>query len=187
MSDSNIRLTRWQPGAPDAALRAQMEAVFWDTSARAYLAGPERDAFRERWLGRYMHGASDVVLLAVSDEGVLAGYLVGAVENPAHQARFGDLTYFRQEFAALLPRFPAHLHINLAAAFRNRGIGARLIAAFGECARRAGASGMHVVTGQGMRNVRFYLRCGFEEQAAVPWNGGVIVLLGKPLERSPGQ
>ena len=40
---------------------------------------------------------------------------------------------------------------------------------------------MHVVTGEGMRNVRFYLRCGFSQQGAASRNGGTIVFLGKSL------
>jgi len=181
MSDPIIRLVEWRPGKADWGLRAQLEAIFWETSARTYPEGPPRDSFRERWLGRYMQGGSDVVLLALTAEGTLAGYLVGAVENPAEQSRFDDIVYYRQEFASLLQSYPAHLHINLGAAFRNRGIGARLIEAFGERAQRAGARGMHVVTGEGMRNVRFYVRCGFAQQGATCRNGGMIVFLGKSL------
>lgn len=180
MSDPIIQLVEWRPSDPDRGLHAQLEAIFWETSAKSYPPGPLRDAFRERWLGRYMQGGSDVVLLAVSED-ILAGYLVGAVENPAGQPRFDDLAYFRQEFATLLPRFPAHLHVNLTAPFRSRGIGARLIAAFGDRAQRAGAPGMHVVTGKGMRNVRFYERCGFSQKAAASRDGREILLLGKSL------
>ena len=73
-------------------------------------------------------------------------------------------------------RFPAHLHINLAAAFRSQGIGAQLIEAFAGHAKRAGAPGMHAVTGKGMRNVRFYIRCGFTERATA---------LERPPDRLP--
>jgi GNAT superfamily N-acetyltransferase len=128
-----------------------------------------------------MQGGSDVVLLALAAEATVAGYLVGALENPAGQERFADIGYFRGAFAPLMPRYPAHLHINLAAPFRCRGIGARLIARFAEQARQTGAPGMHVVTGKAMRNVRFYERCGFLERAAATLNGSTIVLLGKDL------
>jgi GNAT superfamily N-acetyltransferase len=181
MLSATVSIIEWRPGDAAAPLLAQINEIFWEASARAFPPGPERDAFRDRWLGRYMHGGSDVVLLAISAEATLAGYLVGAMEDPSQQARFDDLPYLRQEFAHLAVRFPAHLHINLAAAFRGRGIGARLIEAFAERARRAGAPGMHVVTGKGMRNVTFYLRCGFVELAAAPWNGGTILFLGKSL------
>ena len=78
-------------------------------------------------------------------------------------------------------RYPAHLHINLGPAFRSRGIGARLIEAFAAVARARGAPGMHVVTGEGMRNVRFYQRCGFVEAGRTTWNGRPIIFLARSL------
>src|SRR5215470_9808030 len=132
---------------------AQVEAIFFEASGRTIAPGPEREAFRERWLGRYLLGGSDVVLLALAGGKRVAGYLVGAVENPAEQPRFADLGYFSADFAELCRRFPAHLHINLAPAFRSRSIGAGLIEAFAVRAANSGAPGMHVVTGEGMRNV----------------------------------
>ncbi len=123
----------------------------------------------------------DVALLAMADDATVAGYLVGALENPAMQPRFDDLSYFRAEFADLCGRFPAHLHINVGSTHRNRGVGARLIEEFAVIATRAGAPGMHIVTGRGMRNVRFYTRCGFQEQGAAERNGGEAVFLGRKL------
>lgn len=181
MGDPACRVVRLEAADRHPELVAQVEAIFWQTSARSFEPGPERDAFRERWLGRYLHGGSDVVLLALAGETKVAGYLVGALENPAEQPRFADIGYFRTDFAGLMAAFPAHLHINLAAEFRSRGIGAQLIEVFAGHARRAGAVGMHVVTGKGMRNVRFYARCGFRERAAALWNGREIVLLGRAL------
>ena len=161
-------------------LIAQVEAIFWQTAARTFPPGAERDAFRERWLGRYLEGG-DVVLVALADGAGVAGYLVGAVTDPSADPRFADIDYFRTDFAALTRRFPAHLHINLDAAFRSQGIGAALIEAFAARAKRAGAAGMHAVTGKGMRNVGFYVRCGFSERAAAVWNGRQIVFLGREL------
>jgi GNAT superfamily N-acetyltransferase len=163
-------------------LLAQVEAIFFEASGRT-LTGPEREAFRERWLGRYLSGGSDVVLLALEGRDRVAGYLVGALENPAEQPRFADIGYFRTDFAELCRRFPAHLHINLAPAFRGRGIGGWLIEAFAVRAAAAHAPGMHVVTGEGMRNVGFYLRRGFLQRARAHWNGHVVVFLARELRR----
>jgi GNAT superfamily N-acetyltransferase len=182
MSEPMCRVVDWDATSRDPALVAQIDEIFWQTSARTLALGPERDAFRERWLGRYMRGGGDVVLLAMAaNPDTIAGYLVGALENPAAQQRFADIGYFRGAFAHLTRRFPAHLHINLDAAFRSRGVGAQLIEAFAERARRAGAPGMHVVTGRGMRNVKFYERCGFSEHGSASWNGNEVVFLGKEL------
>ena len=166
-------------------LLAQVDAIFYETAPLAPETRPEREAFRERWLGRYLAGGGDVVLLAVTAEGTVAGYLVGALQNPALQERFADISYFRTHFADLCRRFPAHLHINLSERWRSRGIGARLVDAFAEVAGRAGAPGMHIVTGRGMRNVRFYERCGFREVGAVERNGGASVFLARELDPGP--
>ena len=53
--------------------------------------------------------------------------------------------------------------------------------AFAAPERAKGSPGMHVVTGQGMRNVGFYRRNGFEEIAEAPWNGQTVVMLGRRL------
>lgn len=164
------------------ALAAQVDAIFFEASGRTFAPGPERSAFRERWLGRFLQGGTDVVLLAVDGRETVAGYLVGALEDPAQQPRFADITYFASDFRDLCRRYPAHLHINLAPAFRNRGVGAQLIEAF--AARASGAPGMHVVTGRQARNVSFYARCGFSQVGATVWNGSDIVFLGRSLPAS---
>ena len=181
MPSHQITIARQTPDRL-APFVAQVDAIFFETSTRAFAPGPERDAFRERWLGRYLQGGSDVILLALHGPDTVAGYLVGALENPAEQERFADIDYFRTHFAEACRRFPAHLHINLAARFRSRGIGATLIDAFAEHARAAGAPGMHIVTGSNMRNVRFYERCGFMRQAVAQRAGGEAVFLGRALD-----
>jgi GNAT superfamily N-acetyltransferase len=168
------------PDCPPSLL-AQIDAIFLETSAQPPAPGPAREAFRERWLGRYLHQREDVLLLALAGEDTVAGYLVGALEDPAQQERFADVGYFRTAFADLTRLYPAHLHINLAAHCRGQGTGARLIEAFAEIARQAGAPGMHVVTGRGMRNVRFYERCGFLERGSALWNDREVLFLGRPL------
>src|SRR5262245_6548790 len=172
-------------GSLPAAWLAQVEAIFFEASGRSFEPGPARDAFRERWLGRYLDAPADPVLVAIAGTRV-AGYLVGSLEDPVEQLRFSDLEYYRAHFAAHCQHFPAHLHINLAPAYRSRGLGSALIAAFAARAAAAGVAGMHVVTGKGMRNVRFYARCGFEPVASAPWHGREVVMLGKDLSAGSG-
>jgi GNAT superfamily N-acetyltransferase len=167
-------------GSLPAAWLREVETIFFEASGRSFEPGPARDAFRQRWLGRYLNAPGDPVLVALAGPSV-AGYLIGSLEDPTKQPRFADLDYYRNHFAAHCRRFPAHLHINLAPAYRSRGLGKALIAAFAAGAAVAGVAGVHVVTGQGMRNVRFYMRCGFEPVASAPWNGREVVLLGKDL------
>jgi GNAT superfamily N-acetyltransferase len=182
MPIDDITLREVPDGRMSAEVAAQVDAIFFEASGRRSFASPhERATFRERWLGRYLRGGTDVVLVAEDRQGTVAGYLVGALGNPAEQDRFADIGYFRAEFGALCRRYPAHLHINLAPAFRSRGIGARLIAAFAVRAAQAGSPGMHVVTARDARNVRFYARCGLTERGLAPWNGREVAFLAKPL------
>jgi GNAT superfamily N-acetyltransferase len=170
-----------------ANVAAQVDAIFFEASGRTgFASAHERDVFHERWLGRYLNGGTDVVLVAQDAAGTIAGYLVGALHDPAEQDRFADIAYFRGAFRELCRRYPAHLHINLAPRFRNRGIGARLIAAFAAEAAAAGAPGLHVVTAKDARNVRFYARCGLAEVGATAWNGRDVVFLAKAVGEVSG-
>ena len=183
MPHDDIAIRALPDGRMSPEVAAHVNAIFFEASGRRGFASPEeRAAFRERWLGRYLRGGSDIVLVAEDRAGTVAGYLVGAVEDPAEQDRFADIGYFRAQFRGLCRRYPAHLHINLAPDFRSRGVGARLIAAFAAGAAAAGAPGMHVVTASDARNVPFYARCGLAELGMAPWNGRHVVFLGKPLD-----
>ena len=170
MSDAICRLIQLDAAERHPQLLAQVEAIFWQTSARTIAAGPERDAFRERWLGRYMRGGSDVVLLALAGEDTVAGYLVGALENPAEQERFADVGSL---FSHLLPQpSPSHLHINLPSfpPPAGGGGGPQVLSGVppapgGRPGPRRGGGG-----GGGVRRLPFYARCA--PPGAPPRRGG---------------
>jgi GNAT superfamily N-acetyltransferase len=164
-----------------------MDAILFAAGRRKFAPGPDRDAFHERWLGRYLQGGSDAVLVALHGDNTVAGYLVGALDDPSRQPRFADIAYLRHDFRQLCRTYPAHLHVNLAPAYRGQGLGARLITEFAGCASRAGACGMHVVTGKDARNARFYARCGFAEVGSSIWNDREILFLGKALVPATGR
>jgi hypothetical protein len=44
---------------------------------------------------------------------------------------------------------------------------------------------VHVVTARSARNVRFYLRCGYAEQGATPWQVRDLVFLARALDQPP--
>ena len=173
---------RDRPGA-----EAAIEAIFFEASGRTFTPGREHDVFRERWLGRFLVQWPELAFVleaAPSDPSrskpEIAGYLVGCLDNPAKSPHFSDLAYF-QVFAEVCARFPAHVHINLDRRFQGLGHGQLLIEAFACVAKAAGSPGVHVVTGDGARNIGFYGRSGFGEVAKTNWNGHEIVFLGRPL------
>ena len=165
------------------AIKAGLDSVFFGASAtQAFSDDAARAQFRHRWLGRYLEQEAEHAFLALADDGTLAGYVIGALGDPARDPRCSDLGYY-EDFAAFTAKLPAHLHINLAPQFRSSGIGSRLVAAFAEHAAERGAPGLHIVTGKGMRNVGFYARNGFEVLAEAPWKGSHVVLMGRTLSR----
>lgn len=157
-------------------LLPQLDAIFFEASGtKSFADDAARAAFRERWFARYLSQYPQWAYVAIAGDGRVAGYLVGAL---AEGSAFDD-------FAVAAAEFPAHLHVNLAPEFRNRGIGADLIEAFAADVRRAGANGMHVVTSADARNVRFYERAGFRQRAHTSVNGRKLVLLGRSLADRP--
>jgi GNAT superfamily N-acetyltransferase len=182
---SQISIRRWAEIADRDRLTPELDAIFFEASATKSFAGEaERAEFRERWLGRYLTQDPQWAYLAIDtrDGGsVLAGYLVGRVDLGAGGARENDAGPFG-EIAQLTAAYPAHLHVNLAPQYRNRGIGAGLIGGFVADAARAGACGLHVVTGAASRNIGFYERNGFRELARASVGGREIVFLGRSLD-----
>ena len=182
----DVVIVSWS--AADAGARlardiADLDAIFFEASGtKSFASDAVRAAFRERWLGRYLRGGGDIALVARqgTGEGPIVGYVIGALTDPAQDRRFDDIAYFR-ELAPVTARYPAHLHINCAPEWRSRGLGARLVEAFSDLARERGAVGVHVVTGAGLRNTRFYARNGFREVGQALSNGHPVVMLGRDL------
>jgi GNAT superfamily N-acetyltransferase len=167
---------------PDpAAAIAGIKAIFFEAAAvTAFPDATARAAFRERWLGRYLDHDAGLTHVALDGHGTVVGYVVGSHDDPARATRFADIPYFA-DLAEVTARYPAHLHVNVATAARSRGVGAALIAAFVADVAAACLPGVHVVTGQGMRNVGFYTRLGFAERAVAAYGGRPVVLLGRDL------
>ena len=180
---TDVEICRWErlSEAERQRLMPDVDHVFFTSSnTQSFESDEARAAFRERWLGRYLLHFPQYIWLARDGRGRAVGYVVGSMEDPARDPRFSDLPFFAS-FAEASARYPAQLHINLDEGWRSKGIGARLIDAFSEAAREAGAPGVHVVTQRGMRNVGFYLANGFSERAAATIGESELVLLGRDL------
>lgn len=176
-----IVIRRFNELTRTAALEAALDAVFFEASTvKTFASDAERAAFRERWLGRYLIHDPQWTYVALAGDGEVAGYLAGSIEDPALAPRFSDIAYFAA-FADLTRRYPAHLHVNLAPADRNRGIGSALIQRFAADVASAGVLGVHVVTGRGARNVSFYTHNGFREAGAWGKGASEVVFLARDL------
>jgi len=170
-----VRLAEMPP-MPDFA--KQLDEIFFTSSASQTFAGEAaRTAFRERWLGRYLDHDRDWFYVAVRGDR-LAGYLAGAIDDPARAARFSDIAYFKV-IAEETAKYPAHLHVNVAEGARSGGIGSRLIAAFLADLRQAGVGGVHLVTGHNSRNIPFYHRNGFSLRKVIKGEATDSVMLAR--------
>lgn len=160
-----------------------IDAIFFEASGRSFEPGPAREAFHERWLGRFITDEADHFFLAISGHGVI-GYLAGCLDDPATSSRFADLGYYRDRaFQQASALYPASLHVNVAAGQRGSGIGKLLVEAFAIHARDSGAPGMHLVTGKGARNIGFYRASGFSEAAHVDWGGASRLMMVRALRK----
>lgn len=165
--------------------RAPLDAIFFEAShTKSFDSDAVRDVFRNRWLGRYLDERGDLAHLLFLQGHVspdtLAGYVIGAHEDPATTNRYDDIGYFHL-LADVTRRFPAHLHINLRHDVRSQGLGSLLVEQFVDDVAAAGLAGVHVVTGAGLRNVSFYQRNGFSFAHAFAWKAKDLVFLGRPV------
>lgn len=183
---TDVEICRWDALQPatgplhDQRIAAIDHIFFTSSATQSFASADAKAQFRERWLGRYLRHFPQHALLAIAPGGEVVGYVIGSLADPARDPLFADIPVL-QRFSALTARYPAQLHINLDAAWRGHGIGARLVDAFADRARDAGAPGVHVVTQRGMRNVGFYLRNGFLERGATVIDGRELLLLGRDL------
>lgn len=178
---TGIEIARWDQLTGRADLLPSLDAIFFEASATKSFASEEaRNSFRERWLGRYLTHFSQYAFLALSPQRDVRGYVVGSVKDPNTLEIFRDIAHFAP-FRALTRKYPAQLHINVAADGRSQGLGARLIETFCVAARDAGAPGLHVVTALGARNVRFYEAQGFQQAGQTSLDGRELVFLARTL------
>jgi GNAT superfamily N-acetyltransferase len=110
----------------------------------------------------------------------LVGYLAGCLENPITLNHFNDVAYFRS-IEDICRDYPAHLHVNVAKRYRNRGLGTALVGRFVEWAKLHSLEGIHLVTSSTARSIPFYRRSGFTELRTFPWNVGTSVCMGRKL------
>jgi len=143
----------------------------------------------------YVERHPELAFVAETDDGRVAGYVVGASDTDEFETWFRERWWPR--FAARWPEpateltrqdgllryaydrgsapvahaaeYPAHLHIDLLPELQGQGLGRQLIDALIGALRAAGVSGVHAVSfAENTGAVAFYRRLGFSEVACEP-------------------
>jgi len=188
MSEARIRNVR--PGDLDALYRIALATG--DSGADA------AHLYRDPMLVGHLYAAPYAVLepefaLVVDDASGVGGYIVGALDTPAFEARLetewfpalrrqyadpaGDpkgwsldqvrayqIHHPRPPPARITDPYPSHLHINLLPHLQGRGLGQALIDAWIDRIAAAGSRGLHLgVSPVNHRAIRFYRTYGLEE------------------------
>ncbi len=174
-----------EAGVRELDLYAGAEAVFWETASRtAFASASALCAYRRMYFDYYWHAAPELFLLATragdatgrsemsetepaAESQVVMGYVCSLADTRAHPELY-RLAPHLSLFDDLYDEFPAHLHINVTAAGRGLGLGARLIEVLENRLQQGElqAPGLHLITGEGARNVTFYRRTGFVREVA---------------------
>jgi GNAT superfamily N-acetyltransferase len=165
----------------DTEVCGEAEAIFFANAAtQGFASVDERDAYRDLWFSRYIRAFPDVFLIVLNDDGRVAGYLAGSPVTDAPPLQGPD--YYRLFPQALIEACPAHLHVNIHAELRGRGLGETLVTAFRRCCVRRGLRGFHAVTAADSRAAHFFAKCGLSPLQEIAWNGRNIVLLAETFD-----
>ena len=164
-----VKIKRADEVADFATCLGDIDNIFFQSRRKASVS---RDS-----LGRYIEKHRSSLFVALDADGRAVGYLAGCLENPITLNHFNDIAYFRS-IEDICRDYPAHLHVNVAKRYRNRGLGTALVGRFVEWAKLHSLEGIHLVTSSTARSIPFYRRLGFTELRTFPWNVGSLTPSG---------
>jgi ribosomal protein S18 acetylase RimI-like enzyme len=197
--------------APDRAglCRLAADTAFFGEPVEHFLE--DRQLFFDVMFAYYIDFEAELAWVAILEQQV-AGFIVGSADTATQQHRLwrqivprvllrfvqrhyriGQQTWrwlgrlgetaLRQDIAAAdLNLYPAHLHINVDARFRGRGIGRQLMERFLETLRQRGIPGVHLhTTDRNVAACQLYTGLGMQLLAARSTRLWVHVL-GAPIE-----
>ncbi|MCP4912132.1 MAG: GNAT family N-acetyltransferase [Oligoflexia bacterium] len=156
-------------------LKEIKDIFFENSTVQSFKTNETKEAFYQKWLGRYVDHFENNFLIAIEENQVL-GYLCYCLDTHSFIEKFGALGG-QGRFLENLNDFPAHLHMN--SKVSGRGIGKSLFHEF-EKRERAQVSGIHIITSPDLGNVKFYEKMDFSFKNSFELNPQTTLLfMGK--------
>jgi ribosomal protein S18 acetylase RimI-like enzyme len=211
---ANVQVRLYRPPDRSAVLTIAADAAFFGEPVEAFL--DDRDLYCAAFAAYYTDYEPERLWVAAVN-GVVAGYVMGCADDrrrtrvtltriiPAlardllrGRYRIGRKTLrdglreLQEHLAGAVPRvavdqFPGHLHINVSAAARGRGLGRALLEASLEQFWQTGVAGVHLLTTDRNRAAcHLYETVGFHLLGARPTNRWRGLVAGEVQNRAYG-
>ena len=170
MSDHAQRSVEIRPA--NSSDHDALVSIFWETAGRTEFGNSEEAVdYEHRYWRWYWERAREWMFVALDGQRTL-GYICGVQDTRSYPDLAAIATHI-PIFADLYDRYPAHIHINLTASARGKGVGSQLVTRFVHAMDEPTTPGVHLVTVPTARNVSFYRRNGFSHEVE---RGGLLCM-----------
>jgi GNAT superfamily N-acetyltransferase len=165
----------------------QVRQIFFGTSVvQVFPSEQTKSQFEWKYLGWYLETHKNLFFVADSSETAEAvdhqsqilGY-IACCPDTQRASSLIDANPSLKVFTDLYEEFPAHLHINLSADARGKGLGSLLIQHLESKLKKQGVKGLHLLTSPDARNRSFYAKNGFQFEMKRPYKDASLLFMGK--------
>lgn len=166
----------------------QVRSIFYETSAVQVFSSEEvKKKFEWKYLGWYLENhrnlffvAEEISPVAGASKNQILGYIACCPDTKNATDLLG-LNPSLEIFRDFYDQYPAHLHINLSADARGKGLGSELIQHLEGELRRKNTRGLHLLTSPNARNRGFYSKNGFSKEVERQYKEAALLFMGKKL------
>ena len=158
----------------------QVEDIFLESSAvQSFESATEKKKFIYKYLEYYKIRYPELFIVASVQDKIM-GYICASSDTISDNELFKSQPHL-ESFTDYYPEFPAHLHINCHRESRGLGVGSILVKALESVLGQKSIKGLHLITTEDARNVKFYEKNNYSKIYRAAYNGANLILMGKPL------
>lgn len=142
----------------DSEILAVNNIFFESSGKKQFPSKKEKEEFQYKYLDFYKVFYPHYFFVLCDEKPV--GYTCGVPEILKAKKLF-EITQHLHAFKEMYKELPGHLHINMAAESRGKGLGTVLINQFEKALIKDKIKGLHIITSPNARNCTFYLKNDF--------------------------